>query len=117
MVEIFCAQLAGNAWSMNVGRSYGTGDAGVNGHMVMAWRVDAFRDLDEFKAEMDQMIAELRGMEVSDEYRGQTVLVPGDPEMEAERENRRLGIPVRHAVLQELNAEAARLGVAPLTPV
>lgn len=117
MVEIFCAQLAGNAWSMNVGRSYGTGDAGVNGHMVMAWRVDAFRDLDEFKAEMDQMIAELRGMEVSDEYRGQTVLVPGDPEMEAERENRRLGIPVRHAVLQELNAEAARLGVAPLTQV
>lgn len=115
MVEIFCAQLAGNAWSKNVGRTHGTGDAGVNGHMLMAWRVDAFRDLDEFRREMDEMIAELRGLEVSDEYKGQTVLVPGDPEMESVRENERLGIPVRHAVLEELNAEAARLGVQPLT--
>lgn len=117
MVEIFCGQLAGNPWSKNVGRTHGTGDAGVNGHMLMAWRVDAFRDLDDFTREMDAMIAELRAMDVSEEYRGQQVLVPGDPEMAAERENRRLGIPVRHAVLEELNAEAARLGVPPLTAV
>lgn len=115
MVEVLCAQLAGNPWSKNVGRTHGSGDAGVNGHMLMAWRVDAFRDPVEFRRDMDEMLADLRGMEVSEEYRGQTVLAPGDPEMEAERENRRLGIPVRHAVLAELNAEAARLGVPPLT--
>lgn len=115
MVEIFCGQLAGNAWSKHVGRTHGTGDAGVNGHMLMAWRVDAFRDPEEFRREMDDMIAELRAMEVSEEYAGEKVLVPGDPEAAAELENRSLGIPVRHAVLAELNAEAARLGVAPLT--
>lgn len=70
MVEIFCGQLAGNAWSKHVGRTHGTGDAGVNGHMLMAWRVDAFRDPVEFRREMDDMIAELRAMEVSEEYAG-----------------------------------------------
>jgi L-2-hydroxycarboxylate dehydrogenase (NAD+) len=115
MVEIFCGQLAGNPWSKHLGRTHAGGDAGVNGHMFMAWRVDAFRDQEEFRREMDEMVTELRAMEVSDTYRGQTVLVPGDPELEAEAENRRLGLPVRHSVLAELNEVAARLGVDPLT--
>lgn len=116
MVEIFCGQLAGNAWSLNVGRSHASGDGGDNGHMLMAWRVDAFRDIDEFKAEMDDMAATLRGMEPSDEYPNQTVLIPGDPEVFATRENERLGVPVRHSVLAELNEDATALGVAPLIP-
>ena len=39
--------------------THGSGDAGVNGHMLMAWRVDAFRDLEEFKRDMDEMLADL----------------------------------------------------------
>jgi LDH2 family malate/lactate/ureidoglycolate dehydrogenase len=111
MVEIFCGQLAGSPWSMRIPRTHEGGDSGETGHMLMAWRVDAFRDADEFISEMDEMVASLRAMEVADEHRGQMVLVPGDPEGEAEEENQRLGIPVRRKVLAELEEEAAKLGV------
>lgn len=117
MVEIFCGQLAGNPWSKHIGRTHAGGDAGVNGHMLMAWRIDAFRDPADFRREMDEMMTELRAMDVSDAYRGHTVLVPGDPELDAETENRSLGIPVRHLVLAELNEIAARLDVSPLALV
>lgn len=115
MVETFCGPLAGNAWSMNIGREHDAGDAGDIGHMFMAWRVDAFRDPKEFSREMDEMLETLRGMEISEEYRGQTVLIPGDPETEAEERSRLEGIPVRRAVLTELDELAARMGVTPLT--
>jgi len=115
MVEIFCGQLAGNPWSMKIPRTHEGGDSGDTGHMFMAWRVDAFREPGEFVREMDEMIADLHGMEVAEVYPGQRVLVPGDPEVAAEEENGRLGIPVRRAVLEELNEEAAKLGVEPLT--
>ncbi len=37
---------------------------------------------------------------------GDRVLVPGDPEAEAERTNRELGILIRHEVLAELRTAA-----------
>jgi len=115
MVEIFCGQLAGNPWSGVIPRTHEGGDSGETGHMFMAWRVDAFRDLDDFTAEMDAMVARLREMDVAEDYRGQTVLIPGDPEAEAEEVNARLGVPVRRAVLAELEELAKDLGVRPLT--
>jgi len=117
MVEIFCGQLAGNPSSGRIPRTHEGGDSGETGHMFMAWRVDAFRDQDDFIAEMDDMVAMLHGMEVGTAYPDQRVLVPGDPEVAAEEENRRLGIPVRRRVLQELNEEATKLGVEPLPVV
>jgi L-2-hydroxycarboxylate dehydrogenase (NAD+) len=114
MVEIFCGQLAGNPWSMEIPRTHEGGDSGDTGHMFMAWRVDAFREQDAFIEEMDRMVDLLHGMEVAEVHRGQQVLVPGEPEAEAEERNRQLGVPVRRRVLEELDEEAAKLGVEPL---
>lgn len=111
MVEIFCGQLAGNPWSMEIPRTHEGGDSGDTGHMFMAWRVDAFREFEDFTREMDSMNATLRRMEVAEEYRGQTVMVPGDPEAHDEEVNRREGIPVRREVLSELEELAEKYDV------
>ena len=112
MVEIFCSHLAMNAWSHEIGASYDS-DAPTEGtgHAFIAWRIDAFRDLDAFKHDMDDMIDTLRGSQVSDDHPGKQVLIPGDPESEAEERNRRLGIPVRRTVLRQMSEVAEECGV------
>ncbi len=112
MVEIFCGQLASNTWSHQIGASYvANAPTEGTGHAFVAWRIDAFRDLDEFRADMDDMLGKLRASKVSDEYPGKQVLIPGDPESDAERRNRALGIPVRRTVLKQLADIAGECGV------
>ena len=114
MVEVLCSVLAGSTWSYDIGRStelsYG---AGI-GHMFLAWRIDAFRDPDEFAAQMDAIIDEVHRAPVADGALSDHVLVPGDPEADAEAENARLGIPVRPEVLTELAELAQEVGIVPL---
>lgn len=112
MVEIFCAQLASNARSDQIGASYES-DAPTSGtgHAFMAWRIDGFRDVEGFKADMDAMIDRFHTCEVSAATPDQQVLIPGDPESEAETYNREHGIPVRRTVLEEMQAVAERVGV------
>lgn len=112
MVEIFCGQLANNAWSKQIGASYSSdAPSEGTGHAFIAWRIDAFRDLDGFKRDMDAMIETLHECQVSDEHPGKQVLVPGDPESEAELRNRKEGIPVRRTVLAEVAEVAEEVGV------
>lgn len=109
MVEIFCSQLATNPWSDELARSHGEGDAGYNGQMFMAWRVDAFRDAQDFKDALTAMCLELRAMEPLNPDK--PVMVPGDPEMIATRYNMEHGIPIRRPVYEELERLAGGLGV------
>ena len=113
MVEIFCGQMANNAWSHEIGASY-VSDAPTEGtgHAFIAWRVDAFRELDDFKRDIDGMLSTLRANQVSDDYPGKQVLIPGDPESEAEARNRKDGIPVRRTVLKQMAEVAGECGVA-----
>lgn len=112
MVEVMCSHMAQNTWSHQIGASY-VSDAPTSGtgHAFIAWRVDAFRDLDEFKADMDDMIARIRDSAVSDDYPGKQVLIPGDPEADAEAYNREHGIPVRQTVLAEMTEVANECGI------
>lgn len=110
MVEIFCSQLATNPWSNELARSHGEGDAGANGQMFMAWRVDAFRDAQDFKDALTSMCVELRAMEPLDP--DVPVQVAGDPEMVATRYNMEHGIPIRKSVFEELKSLAEGLGAS-----
>ncbi len=111
MVEVLTGPLSGNVWSNHVARANEQKEPPGTGHFFMAWRVDAFRDPDEFRQEMDQMIAELRETSTADDAPG-PVLIPGDPEAEAERRNRAEGIPVAPGLVRELTELAERLGIA-----
>ncbi len=111
MVETLCGPLAGNLWGNRIAQSTSTGAQPGIGHMFLAWRVDAFRDMADFLADMDEMIAELRACPPNPHTGAQEVLIPGDPEAEAEIVNRELGIPIRPQVLDELAAAAESVGI------
>ncbi len=79
------------------------------GHFVGAMRVDAFRPAEEFKSHMDQWIRRFRETTpVSDD---QPVLIPGDPEREAERIRKTSGIPIVDPVVNDLNEVAGEFDI------
>lgn len=82
------------------------------GHFLGAMRVDAFRPVEEYKLHMDQWI---RGFRAAKPIRfDQPVLVPGDPEREAEEQRLVTGIPLLPVVIDDLNTLADRFGLPPL---
>jgi L-2-hydroxycarboxylate dehydrogenase (NAD+) len=71
-------------------------------------RIDAFRPADEFKASMDEWIRTFRNAKPA---KGETrVLIPGDPEREAEERYRREGVKLVPAVVDDLKEIAVELG-------
>ena len=82
------------------------------GHFVGAMRVDGFRPVDEFKAHMDNWINRFKSAATIDP--SQKVIIPGEPELEAEVERRKSGIPLVDSVLTDLNGLAEKFGVEKL---
>jgi LDH2 family malate/lactate/ureidoglycolate dehydrogenase len=79
------------------------------GHFFGAMRIDAFQPADEFKAKMDEWIETFRSAKPS---KGQErVLIPGDPEREAEEKNMREGIKLVPAIKDDLVAIAKEIGI------
>ncbi len=80
------------------------------GHFLGAMRIDAFRPADEFKQHMDQWISRFRSAE---SVEGQEkVLIPGDPEREAEDLRMKDGIPLLEPVVKDLKELAKRFNVS-----
>lgn len=70
------------------------------GHFFGAMRVDAFRPVSEFKDHMDNWISRFRSAKpISPDEK---VLIPGDPEREAEILRMQNGIPLNEKVVEDL---------------
>jgi L-2-hydroxycarboxylate dehydrogenase (NAD+) len=82
--------------------------AGI-GHFFGALRVDAFRPADEFKNHMDTWIGRFRSAKTVEGE--QRVIIPGDPEREAETERMARGIPLNDKVVEDLIALGEKLKV------
>jgi len=79
------------------------------GHFFGAIRIDAFQPAREFKSKMDQWIETFR---VAAPAEGQErVLIPGDPEREAESRIMQEGIKLVPAIKDDLVAIAGELGI------
>jgi LDH2 family malate/lactate/ureidoglycolate dehydrogenase len=114
-VELLSALLSGANWGPFAppfmmseqlpARSVGKGI----GHFFGAMRIDAFRDPEEFKGQVDELVRTLRATRPAPGTRGP--LIPGDPEREAEAERARDGIPLLPAVVDELRMVARQTGV------
>lgn len=78
------------------------------GHFFGAMRIDAFRPAEDFKRHMDQWIQRFRSAKTVEGQ--ERVLIPGDPEREAEAERREKGIPLLSAVVKDLNDLGDRFG-------
>ena len=83
-------------------------------HFFGAIRVDAFRPADEFKADVDAILAQIKG---SPKAPGaDRIWVAGEKEQVTLEERRELGIPLQAAVARDLEAIAADLDIeAPKT--
>lgn len=82
------------------------------GHFLGAMRVDGFRPVEEFKSHLDNWIERFSSAKtVSD---NQKVIIPGQPEMEAEKDRKINGIPLIDDVCFDLNEIAEKLGVEKL---
>ncbi|MDF2432893.1 MAG: hypothetical protein JWP44_2524 [Mucilaginibacter sp.] len=82
------------------------------GHFVGAMRVDGFRPVGEFKSHLDNWITRFKS--ASTVYPDQKVIIPGEPEMEAEAQRIKNGIPLVDAVVKDLNGLAEKFGINPL---
>jgi len=79
------------------------------GHFFGAMRIDAFRTAADFKRHMDHWIRRFRSAEtVSGEEK---VLIPGDPEREAEILRREHGIPLHDTVVSDLDELGRKFGI------
>jgi L-2-hydroxycarboxylate dehydrogenase (NAD+) len=79
------------------------------GHFFGAMRVDAFRPADEFKSHMDNWISRFRKAKTV--AGKENVLIPGDPEREAEIIRLKNGIPVNEKVLEDLTQLGQKMNI------
>ncbi len=100
MVDILTGVLPGMGSAIFEG-------ARMQGWWFAAWRIDAFRDVAEFKADMKRMVDHLRGLRPREGV--EAVLVAGDPEARARAERTRLGIPLDEETIQQLGELAKEL--------
>lgn len=122
MVDILSAVLSGANWgpftvpfaidSAPVEKQVGKGI----GHFFGALDIDGFRDVQEFKQEIDQWIYTMRNSAPMPGTEG--VLIPGDPEREAYKVRMEKGIPLHKDVVKSLKVIGAHTGVKiPVSPV
>jgi L-2-hydroxycarboxylate dehydrogenase (NAD+) len=109
-VEMLCGQLAGGVWGAYVKGSRDEVPGPTRtGHAFMAWRIDAFTKEEDFKAGIDQMIQEIKALETIEGV--DRVMIPGEPEYEAEADRRKNGIPVHPSVVEEIRMIGREVGV------
>jgi L-2-hydroxycarboxylate dehydrogenase (NAD+) len=110
-VDIFCGVLAGAAYADLVYPRTGEGRPLPSqiGHFFGAWRVDAFRPVDEFKAAMDDLQRRLKDTPKAE---GETrIYIHGEKEFEEVERRSREGIPLNPKVAADLRAVGEELGV------
>ncbi|MEO8540378.1 MAG: Ldh family oxidoreductase [bacterium] len=108
MVDVLTGVLPGMGSALFEG-------ARMQGQWFAAWRIDAFRDVAEFKADMKRMVDHLRGLRPRPGV--DSVLVPGDTEANAREERWRLGIPLDAETVEQLDALGRELGIEMPAPL
>lgn len=79
------------------------------GHFVGALRIDGFRPVEEFKHHIDQWIERFKAAKPIKE--DTPVIIPGEPETEAELVRKTHGIPLTEAVVADLRQLAEKLHI------
>src|SRR6266496_1371475 len=100
VVEILCGVLTGTITALNSNQE-------ARGHFFGAIRIDAFRPVADFKADMDRLIRELKS--TAPMAGQQRVFVAGEIEFETTQERAARGIPLHSSVLDGLRAVSEQL--------
>jgi LDH2 family malate/lactate/ureidoglycolate dehydrogenase len=109
LVEILCGVLSGGTFGLDLPLPSDGPQPGVISHFFGAIRIDAFRDVPAFKADMDR---ELRTFKDSRKAPGQErIYVAGEIEHEKTLYNREHGVPVHVKVWDGLQKLAGELNI------
>lgn len=116
VVDIFSAVLSGANYGpwvppfpVYVPMPTGMPGKGI-GHFFGAMRIDAFRPAEEFKQHMDKWIERFRSAKTAEGF--ERVIIPGDPEREAEAERIEKGIPLLQPVVEDLKSLAQKFNLS-----
>jgi L-2-hydroxycarboxylate dehydrogenase (NAD+) len=112
LVDILCGVLPGAAYANLVYPRDQEGNPlpSAIGHFFGAWRVDAFRPVEDFKAAMDDL---QRRLKKAPKAEGQDrIYIHGEKEYEEAGLNARDGVRLNPKVVAELRAISEELGVA-----
>lgn len=103
LVDILCALISGMPNGNNVSKMFGDpmNKKRKLGQFYCAIRIDAFRDVNSFKEELQDMSNRVR-IEPAVEPELRKVMVPGDPEKQAWKERMQSGVPVSHSDFEAL---------------
>jgi L-2-hydroxycarboxylate dehydrogenase (NAD+) len=102
-VDIMCGVLSGHGFGMHL-------PGGMVGHFFAAIDIESFIPIDQFRAMMDQMLADLRSTPtLAGEDR---VLYAGEEEQATLVERRATGVPLHPSTLEQLKTIAEELEVA-----
>lgn len=100
-MEIICGVLAGAAVGPHINHFWNDFENPQNvGHMFLAVDIDKFAGLKTFKANMDQMIAEMK--ELPKNPGVAEIFMPGEMEVHKREERRKNGIELSDSVYEEL---------------
>lgn len=111
LVEVLSSILSGANFGPHIPSLYDDFDTDQDvGHFFLAMRPDLFTSLEEFTSRMDRLIREVRYIGVAEGH--ERVYLPGEIELEKERERREKGIPLSTEVLEELRSVAERYKVS-----
>jgi LDH2 family malate/lactate/ureidoglycolate dehydrogenase len=107
MVDILCAVLCGAPFGQDV-YDTPTSSARVS-HFFGAIKIEAFRDPQEFRQDMDRMLREMRECPPAEDE--ERVYFAGLPELEFERKSMRDGVPLLHKTYHNLSAIGAEFSI------
>ena len=102
MVDILSGILAGSAFGMVPGRPNFS-------HMVAAYNIEAFTEIDQFKSLMDDFLRALKDTPPAPGH--DRVIVPGQLEVEATQDRQANGIPLHKEVVQWFQDICNELGI------
>jgi LDH2 family malate/lactate/ureidoglycolate dehydrogenase len=111
-MDIFCGVLTGAAFGGQVGAPKDLDRPQQTGHLFLAIRPDLFLSAEEYRERMDTLVQRLRDCPKAAGF--SEILLAGEPETRMEVQRRKDGIPYSLGELAALQAEAAKVGIAPL---
>ena len=114
LVELLGGVLAGSSFGTTEYTSSPVhgGERVAKGFVLMAIDPRRFMSLDEYRRRVDELIAEIHTSSPAEGV--DRIWLPGEPEHHRRIERERDGVPLPEALVTELDAFAAELGVSPL---
>ncbi|HDN83119.1 MAG TPA: Ldh family oxidoreductase [Candidatus Altiarchaeales archaeon] len=109
-VDIFSGVLSGSGYADLVYKRKSDGRISSNiGHFFGAIRIDAFRDVEEFKEAMDDLIRRIKNSGKAKGY--SRIYIHGEKELETREKRLKEGVPLHPKVIEAMREVASDLGI------